>query len=164
MAEHDQRRLARTSDLIVKALSDEVLVHDLTRHQTHCLNRPAAAVWRLCDGRRAPGEIVRQLRTGPGARWDDEAVHMALAELGRAHLLTEPGLRRDAAASVSRRQALGRLAAATVVVPTVTTIVVPRAAQAQSCRPPGARCDPDNPTVCCSGGCGGFVGETVCTE
>src|SRR6185503_7754639 len=68
----------------------------------------------------------------PAGRWSDEAVRLALDELGRAHLLTDVLTGRPEAGGVTRRQTLQRLAAAAVVVPTVATIVAPRAAQAQS--------------------------------
>ena len=66
MATALERPRARTEGLVIKALPDEVLVHDLARHRTHCLNGPAAAVWRLCDGQRTPGKIARQLERTAG--------------------------------------------------------------------------------------------------
>jgi hypothetical protein len=157
MATAVERPRARTEGLVIKALPDEVLVHDLARHRTHCLNGPAAAVWRLCDGQRTPGEIARQLGQAPEARWSDEAVRLALDELGRAHLLTDGLTGRPDAGGVTRRQMLQRLAAAAAVVPTVATIVAPRAAQAQSqsCIPDGQPCPPPNLFSCCSGSCSG---------
>ena len=44
---------ARKDGLIIKALTDEVVVYDLERHEVHCLNRVAALVWQHCDGRTA---------------------------------------------------------------------------------------------------------------
>ena len=111
MATAVERPRARTEGLVIKALPDEVLVHDLARHRTHCLNGPAAAVWRLCDGQRTPGEIARQLGQAPEARWSDEAVRLALDDLGRAHLLTDVLTGRPDAGGVTRRQMLQRLAA-----------------------------------------------------
>jgi len=45
---------ARSEDLVIQDIGDEVLVYDLTRHKAHCLNRTAALVWRKCDGTRTP--------------------------------------------------------------------------------------------------------------
>ena len=158
MATAIERPRARTEDLVIKALPDEVLVHDLARHRTHCLNGPAAAVWRLCDGQRTPGEIARQLGQAPEARWSDEAVRLALDELGQAHLLTDVLTGRPDAGGVTRRQMLRRLAAAAAVVPTVATIVAPRAAQAQSqaCTPQGANCFPELFSCCPGSNCIGL--------
>ena len=154
MATALERPRARTEGLVIKALPDEVLVHDLARHRTHCLNHAAAAAWRLCDGQRTPEEIARMLTPGPDGRWSDEAIRLALDELGRAHLLTGVLTRRPDASGVTRRQTLQRLAAAAVVVPTVATIVAPRAAQAQStvCAPQDQECPgpgfPNRPPCC----------------
>ena len=156
MATAIERPRARTEGLVIKALPDEVLVHDLARHRTHCLNRSAAAVWRLCNGQRTPAEITRTLTQAPEGRWSDEAVRLALDELGRAHLLTDVLIGRTEAGGVTRRQTLQRLAAAAVVVPTVATIVAPRAAQAQSqaCLSDGAVCRTILGPPCCPGlGC-----------
>ena len=167
MATALERPRARTEDLVIKALPDEVLVHDLARHRTHCLNRSAAAVWRLCNGQRTPAEIARALAQAPEGRWSDEAVRLALDELGRAHLLTDVLTGHRDAGGVTRRQTLQRLAAAAVVVPTVATIVAPRAADAQSgpsavCATPGQVCvsltNPGAPPCCAGLFCGGPVG------
>jgi hypothetical protein len=176
MATALERPRARTEDLVIKALSDEVLVHDLARHRTHCLNGPAVAVWRLCNGQRTPVDIARTLTPGPEGRWSDEAVRLALDELRRAHLLTDVVTGRPEAGGMTRRQTLQRLAAAAVVVPTVATIVAPRAAQAQSgpsvqCPPPGSQCAPTGcpctvilpGPLCCPGTfCGGTTAPFTC--
>jgi hypothetical protein len=154
MARAIERPRARTEGLVIKALPDEVLVHDLARHRTHCLNRAAAAVWRLCNGQRTPVDIARTLTPGPDGRWSDEAVRLAFDELRRAHLLTDVLTGHPEVAGVTRRQTLQRLAAAAVVVPTVATIVTPRAAQAQSCASVGQSCtvSPTPPFQnCCPG-------------
>jgi len=52
---------ARTADLIVKELPEEVLIYDLKRDRAHCLNLTAAAVWKYCDGQTSPAEIARRL-------------------------------------------------------------------------------------------------------
>jgi hypothetical protein len=153
------RPRARTEGLVIKTLPDEVLVHDLARHRTHCLNGAAAAVWHLCNGQRAPADIARTLR------WSDEAVQLGLDELGRAHLLTDVLTGRPGAGGVTRRQTLQRLAAAAVVVPTVATIVAPRAADAQSavCATLGQQClslgNPGAPPCCAGLFCGGQIGS-----
>jgi hypothetical protein len=91
-------------------------------------------------------------------------VRLALDELGRAHLLTDVLTGRPATGGVTRRQTLQRLAAAAVVVPTVATIVAPRAAQAQSgptgplCTPAGGPCTLIGSTCCPGLACGSNTG------
>jgi len=42
--------LARSADLIVDSVGDELLVYDSVSHRAHSLNSVGAAVWRACDG------------------------------------------------------------------------------------------------------------------
>jgi hypothetical protein len=136
---------ARTSGLVVKALADEVLVYDLTRHRAHSLNRAAAAVWRRLDGRTSIGELARHLREELAGSADEQTVWLALKELDRAHLLEAP-VPRLADAGISRRRLLGRMglsvAAGTVLLPAVSSIVAPHPAEAQSACSAGVACDP----------------------
>ena len=53
---------ARDEGLVIQELPDEVLVYDLDRHRSHCLNHTASAVWRLCDGQKSVSEIAQKLR------------------------------------------------------------------------------------------------------
>jgi hypothetical protein len=66
MKETTQRPLARTDNLVINELTDEVLVYDLQRDKAHCLNHTAASVWKQCDGRSTAAEIARRL-SEPGA-------------------------------------------------------------------------------------------------
>lgn len=47
-----KRPAARTRDVVVRTVGDEVLVYDLARHRAHSLNPVATAVWRAWDGAR----------------------------------------------------------------------------------------------------------------
>jgi hypothetical protein len=146
--------VARRHDVVVKAVGDEVLVYDLTRHRAHSLNAVAAAVWRRCDGRQDPRAIAAAIRDAEGRGVTEESVRYALAQLGRARLLTSA----VSEFSVTRREWLRRLGTtAAVAVPVVTSIVSPTVADAQS-----VTCLPSNRIVtgvcssddqCCSGLC-----------
>ena len=153
MASHPEPPAARTRDLIVKTIGDEILVYDLERHRAHSLNRVAAAVWRRCDGTRPAPRIAADLRRVDGLPVTDDAMHYALTELGRAHLLLAPAVD----PGLTRRELVKRLgAAAAVALPLVTSIVTPTAAQAQSatCAELGQTCTspPIGGTPDCCGG------------
>jgi hypothetical protein len=75
--------LARSEDLVIEETGDELLVYDLRSNRAHCLNAVAAAVWRACDGQRAPGELIAELEL------DADAVGRALDELAGCQLLDE---------------------------------------------------------------------------
>ncbi len=142
-ARHASIPQARTANLVVKPVAGEVLVYDLERHRAHNLTATAAAVWRHCDGRRTVPEIARAVAEDTGTSGDEQLVATALAQLARARLLEAPG----AWAGVSRREALRAGLATAAAVPLVTTIVAPRAAQAQS-----LTCTVD--ATLCTGSCG----------
>jgi hypothetical protein len=146
--------LARTQDVVVKAVRDELLVYDLARHHAHSLNAVAAAVWQRCDGTRDPATLAAELGA-EGRTVTVEVVRYALVELRRARLLTDA----DAEPAVTRRELMRRLGtAAAVALPVVTSIVAPTPAQAQSpgvCHPLcetgpalNVECDPCVAQIC----------------
>ena len=76
--------LARSKDLIIEELGEELLVYDTETDRAHCLSREAAVVWRRCDGR-TPAEGLRMQ-----LNMDAETVARALAELEACELLEAP--------------------------------------------------------------------------
>ena len=57
---------ARSEGIITRELDGELLVYDRTRDRAHCLNKTAAAIWKLCDGATNAPEIAERL-SGAGA-------------------------------------------------------------------------------------------------
>jgi len=144
----------RKQNLIVDELPDEVLVYDLDRHKAHCLNRTAAMVWRRCDGKTRPAEIARRLQGELDQPFNEEMVWLALRQLNKINLLTEPVGLPAKLAGMSRREMVRTLGiAAVVAVPLVTSIVSPTAVQASTCLPANAPCNTD--AECCSKQCNG---------
>lgn len=121
---------ARHDGLVVRELEDEVLVYDLERHEAHCLNTTAAAVWRRCDGATPAATIAMQLSREVGAPVDEDVVWLALDEVSKLHLLETPVVRTDAA--LSRAQVLRRagVVAAAVALPAALSLQVPSASAA----------------------------------
>jgi hypothetical protein len=174
------RPQARHEGLVIRDVADEVLVYDLDQHRAHALNRPALLVWRECDGRRSVQELTSRLQPElPGA--NEEVVWLALAELDRAQLLQE---RLPMQRAVSRRQVLARLglsvAAGTLILPAVTSVVAPHPAAAQTTAACAGRtctnfetCGPGGTCVCattseglgfCVDGATPCAGLTACTS
>ncbi len=145
--------LARTDQLVVQELPDEVLVYDLERHKAHCLNKASAAVWKRCDGRTTVAEMTRRLEHELAAPVDDDVVWLALGQLRKFHLLEE-GERRQTP-QVSRRDLVRKYLPAALALPVIISIAAPTAAQSSSkCAGVGESC-----TVlpCCPGlGCDGI--------
>ena len=155
---------ARQEDLIVEVLPDETLVYDLKRDKAHCLNPTAALVWSRCDGETSVSKMAALLETELGLPQDDSLVWMALDRLGRKNLLEGPVALPAEAATYSRREmmkTLGRVAGLTLLLPVVSSIIAPLAAQAGSCvpnntckkvlKPPNCTGLPicENPKKCC---------------
>lgn len=148
----------RNQNLIVDELPDEVLIYDLDRHQAHCLNHTAAAVWRQCDGKSSAQEIARRVTRELDQPFNDELVWLALRELDKSRLLNDSFVLPPRVAGMSRRQMVKALGiAAVVAVPVVTSIVSPTAAEAATCVPAGGACNTS--AECCSKQC---LGNHTC--
>jgi hypothetical protein len=89
MREEIRQPLAKTSELVVKKVGEELLVYDLARHKAHALNRIASAIWRACDGQRGVAALGVAASGEAGHPVPPDAVRYALQVLGRARLKTE---------------------------------------------------------------------------
>ena len=157
----------RTRGLVIKELGDETLVYDLERHRAHCLNRAAALVFRGSDGRTSVRVLARRLRRELDAPADEAWVLLAIRRLRRARLLEEVAGPQELRVRVSRRELLRRVGlTAGALLPLVTTLVAPTAAQTFTCvvgnagcsgQPFATCCNCGNPADCCMGcACDGF--------
>ena len=125
---------ARRYQLLIHDVGNEMVVYDKKRKRAHRLNNTAARVWSLLDGNRTTSEIA------DGLDVDESVVTLSIDHLAEAQLLesSEPF-------SVSRRKALRKVASVAAVgflLPAVTSIAAPLAAQAQSGNDPNG--DPPN--------------------
>ncbi len=156
---------ARQDELVVEELPDEILVYDLKRHKSLCLNPTAALVWRRCDGRTSVAEVAALLEEQWAAPTDEAVVWMALDRLGRAHLLSKPVTLPADESQYSRREVLRKLrrvAGISLLLPVIESIVAPLAAAQASgvegcsaindCTPCGA---PNYTRRCCNRQCVG---------
>jgi hypothetical protein len=160
----------RREGLVVTELQDEVLVYDLDRHRAHCLNPPAAAVFRRCDGRATVREIARRLHADEPVAASEAAVRLALERLDEAHLLEVSLGDTKSAPALSRRELIRRAAVLSgLLLPAITSVMAPTPAEAAatcvaSCtsKPFGTPCSSTAPANClctcdgagnCVGGC-----------
>jgi hypothetical protein len=138
---------ARSSDLTVEAIGEELLVFDAARNRAHSLNATAARVWRACDGNRDVARLAAVCEL------DAETVELALERLEGCRLLETSRPRLDGQAPRVNRRAALRKAALTgaglgVALPVIRSITAPTAAHAQSIScifapcPGGAPCCP----------------------
>jgi hypothetical protein len=150
---------ARSAALIVRDLDSETFVYDVTHDEAICLNAVAAAIWRRCDGATEPAAIARDVQELHGVEIDEAVVWFALRELNAKRLLEDPfELLPNVEAELERRNFLRAIGVgAGLLLPIVTSIVVPTPAQAQSCLPTGFVCTAN--AQCCSGLC---IAQLVC--
>lgn len=146
--------VARSEELIVEELPDEMLIYDLRTHRALCLNQTAALVWKHCDGKTSAGQLTRVLSEKIAGKIDPQVVWLALRQLERHDLLGTRVRFPPAAAEVTRRQMLSRLGvSAALTLPLILAISSPTRAQAASGGAAiGAACtsDSDCASGCCS--------------
>lgn len=145
------RHTARTDDLVVQETGDELLVYDKRTDVAHCLTTVAAAVWRACAEGAEIDEIVHAV-SATGVQGDAETLALtALDELAAKGLLraslADPG-------TISRRQALRRMAGASMAAAAVPLVVsaavtTPEAAASHPCTASNTPCV--DATTCCHG-------------
>jgi len=154
---------ARSDDLVVEEVGDELLVYDLRGDGAHCLGPAAARVWRACDGE----TTVAALETKLGL--DADSVDSALHELEHCQLLAPVP---DVSGGITRRDfhlKVARTGAAAASVPFIVSLAVPAAAFATptvtQCRAgfTGGCGDCSLKGCCCCGPGGGSTKDCVPT-
>ena len=109
------------------------MVYDLERHQAHCLNASAAAVFARCDGRTELRDLATQLCVALGDDVDERWVGLAVDQLGKAHLL-EPIPVAAPPVNPGRREMLRHAGiGAALLLPAVVSMVAPTPAEAATC-------------------------------
>src|SRR4030095_16350835 len=179
--ENGHSALARKRELIVKELTDEVLVYDLNDNKAHCLNQTAAFVWKNCDGQTSVSEIATLMEKEWQKPVGEETVWLALKQLSRAKLLEEPYAAGGESMRASRRAVLRKLGAAAALTPMVISLVAPTASAGASIPPVCLSCSSFAggrvcPQICenipgccfnnasCNTGQGGFLGTVTCSQ
>jgi Coenzyme PQQ synthesis protein D (PqqD) len=130
--------IARSEDLLVEELGDELLVYDRGCDEAHSLDASAAAIWRACDGTKPVSAIASDLVL------EEAVVQSTVEQLGELGLLL-PGSFETAGHSrrALLRHGLVAGAAGVAAVPVIRSIVAPSAAQAQTlivCAPHNDQC------------------------
>ena len=141
-------RVSRRRSLLIRELGTETLVYDMKSHRASCLNREAASVFRACNGHRTIAEIALNVGEALGREVDEHYIGLAISRLSQSGLVDTASIPE----SPRRRELLRRVAAtAAVALPTITSVLAPAPAEAQSCVLMGLPCTMDS--ECCSGMC-----------
>jgi hypothetical protein len=123
---------ARKDGLVVRELSDELLVYDRERNKAHCLNNSAALIWKHCDGLTSVSQMCALLRERTEVPIDEEVIWYALDQLAKDYLLEERVKRPAKVAQLSRRELIQRIGLAASI-PLVVSVVAPTVFAAASC-------------------------------
>jgi DNA-binding MarR family transcriptional regulator len=145
-----ERPLARSTDLIIEELGDEVLVYDTKTDRGHSLSPEAAKVWRACNGTTSAEVLSARLGL------ELETVSRALDELSSCELLeTSPTIVADGSTRREVTLRLAKVGAAAAAAPLILSVAAPTAMAAvtlEQCLAVTQR----------SGNCGG-MGSTGCS-
>jgi hypothetical protein len=146
---HSNFPLARKHQVVAQAVDDELIVYDSTQAQANLLNRTAAVVYGLCDGKTDVSELAQKASADLGAPVDEALVWYTLDQLSKKNLLQERAALPVSFARLTRRDFLrAGMAGAAVAVPVIVTIAAPSVSQAASCIQSGQACDFNED--CCS--------------
>ena len=143
------RPVARDEGLLVEQLADETVIYDSQTKEAHCLSPLAAVVFEHCDGDTTIEQLASLASKRMGEPVDESGVINALTQLQERGLLAVPP--RD---GLSRRQMIGKTAAAAGAVASaslITTIAAPGAIAASG---GSATCGTVTCCGCCAGGGG----------
>ncbi len=123
---------ARQRDILVQESNDEVLVYDLKTNKALCLNEISAMIWQLCNGKNDIAAITKQFQSQSNQQIPVEFIEVALEQLNREKLI-ENYQPRTLTNKKSRREMIRKIGLATAVaLPIITSIVAPKAINAQS--------------------------------
>jgi hypothetical protein len=159
---------SRQSNLVVQEIESELLIYDLQINKAFCLNKTSALVWQFCDGTNSIAEIGELMSRNLKLNVSEEFVWLALDDLKKNGLLEKSETFEINFSGLNRRQIVKKVGLASLIMlPIVTSVIAPTAAQAQSGGCPSNRfCNSlpgTPPSACCpSGICCGFLGTICC--
>jgi len=142
--------IARTENLLIQAIGNELIVYDQKSNASHCLNPVAARVWHYCDGQHSIKDIARLLEKELNISQTEAAdirglVWLTLEELERYQLIEKYLKQPTGIANISRRQVVktgvlvGGFALGSMF-PAIKSVAVPDPGGAQSTGNPKKDC------------------------
>lgn len=152
---------ARSENVVMQSLTDEVLLYDLQTNKVYCLNETSAFIWNSCNGKKDVPEIARELAKLNKKPVNEEIVWLAIDQLEQENLMSEIDLP-PVFVQTDRREMLKRIGLATMIaLPLVTGLVAPRASEAASTSVCGTPCISING---CSDPCQSCFGSGICSS
>lgn len=124
---------AKTSQILIQQLDNELLIYDLKTNRAFCLNETSAIIFQLCDGTRTVPEISQTLNKTSDPFISEELIWLALDGFKKEDLLEESDRIDIDFNGLTRRKVIQRIGMASMVaLPLISSVVAPSAALAQS--------------------------------
>ena len=141
--------LARSKDLVIQNLGEEILVYDLNTNRVFNLNETSAIVYNACDGKTTFEELKQK------SNFRDEVIFLALDQLKKEELIEVDSSYVSPFAGMSRREVIRKVGFASMIaLPVISSLVAPKAANAQSVTCRNTECNlTGNPPVSCDSPC-----------
>lgn len=132
--------LARTENIVIQELENEVLIYDLNLNKAFCLNQTSAIIWQLCDGTKTVSEISQAVSQKFATTVAEDVVWLALEQFKKDKLMANEF--KSVLAGVTRRAAIRKMGlASAIALPVIVSIIAPTSASAAtldcSCVVPG---------------------------
>ena len=114
---------ARTGNLVVQNLENEVLIFDLTENKAFCLNETSGLVYHACDGQTDFEDFKNKYK------FTDEVIFLALDLLKKESLLEESFV--SPLAGLKRREVIKKIGLTSVIaLPIISSLLAPTSAMA----------------------------------
>lgn len=124
---------ARTENLVVQEVNDEVLIYDLVTNKAYCLNHTSGQVWQLCDGNNSIADIGGRISDKLQTPFSEDIVWLALDGLKRNGLVMDTDDLPPDPNRLSRRAVMKKIGFASMVaMPIISSLVAPPAVAAIS--------------------------------
>lgn len=125
--------LAKTKEILVQELENELLVYDLQTNKAFVLNETSALIFQLCDGTKTIAEISDSMSRKLKTLVSEDFILLALNELKKDGLLEDDAQLNSYFAEFSRREMVRKIGLASMIaLPLVSSVVAPSAAMAAS--------------------------------
>lgn len=158
--------IARNSNVVVQNLNNEVLIYDLATNKVYNLNETSSLIYNACDGKTSFAELNKK------HNFTDELIFLALDQLKKENLVEQLEEYKSPFSGMSRREVIRKIGLSSLIaLPVITSLVAPRAAEAQSNCPSISPCNNavTIPTGCpcslncsnCAGACNTITGRCV---
>ncbi len=157
--------LARTQDILMQDLGNEILLYDLTINKAFCLNQTTSIVFKYCDGNTSFADLRLKEKD-----LSDEVIYLTLDLLQKENLLKFKDYQADFN-GLSRREVIRKVGLASMVaLPVISTLIAPNSVMALSCAPGliapgdvvGAGCVPGVSCAVASATCCDGIGPGNC--